>query len=70
MIMNAFYDYVQSFYGKHGVYPIKGATRKLIVRATDRYLGYIGIESFGFDTYDREKVRDILFDEFHLVLAD
>ena len=68
--MNDFINYVLGFYGKGGVYDM-GATRDqvhhAIVLRLDPESKYISIP-FGYDTTDREIIRDILIDTYSLVL--
>ena len=67
--MNDFINYVLGFYGKGGVYDM-GATREQVHHAAllrlDPEGKYNSIE-FGFDTTDREIIRDILIDTYSLV---
>lgn len=60
--MSQFYQYVRSFYGKDGLYPM-GATMRDIEAATDIYIDAVGI-NFEGDSHDREMVRDILIKDF------
>jgi hypothetical protein len=60
--MNEFVDYVMSFYGHGEIYDM-GVTREhvwhaLCLRLRDRAIPYTG------DSLDREKVRDILIENF------
>lgn len=60
-----FIDYVLSFYGPEGLYPM-GVTRDDVAVATGMRIilcRALDIE-FGGDTFDRESVRDILIDDF------
>jgi len=56
-----FVDYVMSFYGIRGIYPIIGLRKKDVLDAmkilTFREWDFCG------DSFDREKVRDVLIDE-------
>ena len=58
-----FIAYVDSFYNeKNGVYPIKGITNSMIIKATQKY---INSQSKNYtwgdgDSLDRERVRDII----------
>lgn len=59
-----FIMYVHSFYGKDGVYPM-GATIPMIIDA----VGILLTEEdhdFAGDSFDREKVRDIMISQFGL----
>jgi hypothetical protein len=62
---NAFVDYVFSFYGKDGLYPM-GATIEQIILATAKLLNSEKEYDFAGDSVDRERVRDILISEFGL----
>ena len=57
-----FHEYVHSFYGVWGLYPIS-ANIDDIRAATDIAIERYG-ESFVGDSVDRERVRDILLDDF------
>lgn len=63
-----FLDYCMDFYGEErGLYPIRGLTFKAIEKATQRYLNLCseGVYEWGDgDSVDRERVRDILLDDF------
>lgn len=66
-----FLEYVESFYGKDGVYPM-GATKEHIADATNTLLERHGTDenvsgSVAFDSWDRERVRDIMIAKFGLV---
>lgn len=61
--MLAFYDYVLSFYGLDGIYPM-GATFDQVVAATGQYIASGG--DFAGDSFDREHVRDILISQHGL----
>jgi len=70
--MSDFYDYVLSFYGIDGLYPmiptpnltvIKSATNDLI-----RILEIKG-EKFAGDSIDRELVRDLLISKYKLTFS-
>jgi hypothetical protein len=65
--MTDFYDYVLSFYGKDGLYPM-GATLPLIQQATNDIIQILQIknEEFCGDSIDRELVRDLLIDKYKL----
>jgi hypothetical protein len=60
--MIKFYQYVRSFYGKDGLYPM-GATVPDIVAATKILIDAVG-DAFEGDSFDREDVRDILIEDF------
>ena len=73
--LDDFVDYVWSFYGEHDdtLYPIKGLTKKDIVDAFNIYIERIekgDLEyvhwTWGYgDSLDRERVRDILLEEYN-----
>ena len=67
-----FVDYVLSFYGNadyDAIYPMN-VTKKDAVRAINKYLCYLPSDDLkiftvhGADSLDRERVRDILIDDF------
>ena len=66
--MTDFYDYVLSFYGADGLYPM-GATLTLIQQATNDIIQILQIknEEFCGDSIDRELVRDLLISKYNLV---
>ena len=66
-----FLAYVEDFYGKGGIYDM-GATSEQIIVATQKLIDRVGTDpedSFSFcgDSLDREKVRDIMIEDFGLV---
>jgi len=65
--MTDFYDYVLSFYGPGGIYPM-GATLDLVERATNDLVQILQIKDQEFcgDSVDRELVRDLLIDKYKL----
>ena len=68
MSIEKFATYVLSFYGEEGIYNMK-ATRDQVLIATGMLLAecnHSGMEFCG-DSVDRERVRDIMIDEFKLV---
>lgn len=67
MTMNQsdFIEYVYDFYGPSGLYPM-GATIDQIVAATQILIERHG-SGVDFDSVDRERVRDILIEQFGLV---
>jgi len=65
--MTEFYDYVLSFYGENGIYPI-GATLDMVMEATAKYLKKEDT-SFCGDSFDREHVRDIMLNDYGLVMV-
>jgi hypothetical protein len=68
--MSDFYDYVLSFYGDDGIYPM-GATLPLIQQATNDIIQILQIknEEFCGDSIDRELVRDLLISKYNLKVA-
>lgn len=64
----AFRDYVASFYGPRGVYDM-GATPAQIAEATALHAKFLAANNAEFcgDTFDRERVRDIMIEKFGLV---
>ena len=65
--MTEFYDYVLSFYGPGGIYPM-GATLDLVERATNDLVQILQIKGQEYcgDSVDRELVRDLLIDKYKL----
>jgi hypothetical protein len=65
--LQEFYDYVLSFYGADGLYPM-GATFAQVKRATSLYvMGLkVGAQEFCGDSIDRECVRDLLISKYGL----
>ena len=65
--LDEFVDYVFSFYGEDGIYPM-GATLPLIQKATDDLIQILQIknEEFCGDSIDRELVRDLLISKYNL----
>jgi hypothetical protein len=65
--MTEFYDYVLSFYGPEGIYPM-GANLTLVRKATQDLIRILKIkgEKFCGDSVDRELVRDLLIDKCKL----
>ncbi len=70
--MQSFIDYVLSFYGRDGIYAM-GATRTMVSDTINNYLDYanqvwIGTDiEFGYDSTDREIIRDRMIKDFGLV---
>ena len=64
-----FVAYVEGFYGNvpNAVYPI-GATPKMILEATQKYIKSLNdkVTWGGGDSLDRERVRDIMIDDYGL----
>jgi hypothetical protein len=69
-MMTEFYDYVLSFYGKDGIYPM-GANLTLVRKATKDLIRILKIKGQEFcgDSVDRELVRDLLIDKYKLKLC-
>jgi hypothetical protein len=68
--MEGFYDYVLSFYGDDGLYPM-GATPELVKQATSFYIKglKVGAQKFCGDSIDREHIRDIMIDKYGLTMV-
>jgi hypothetical protein len=68
-MMTEFYDYVLSFYGPDGIYPM-GATLTVVQKATNDLISILQIKGQEFcgDSIDRELVRDIMMDKYNLKL--
>ena len=65
-----FIAYVDSFYNeKNGIYPIKGLTNSMIIKATQKYItSQTKDYTWGDgDSVDRERVRDIILADNNLV---
>ena len=60
-----FIDYVYDFYGPYGVYPL-GVTREQLSASIMRYVSMLEPDEFCGDSVDRERVRDIMIDDFDL----
>jgi hypothetical protein len=65
--MEGFYDYVLSFYGPDGIYPM-GATLELVKQSTSFYLKSlkVGAQEFCGDSIDREHIREIMITKYGL----
>ena len=66
-----FIAYVDSFYNeKSGIYPIKGLTNSMIIKATQKYItSQTKDYTWGDgDSLDRERVRDIILADNGLTL--
>jgi hypothetical protein len=65
--LQEFYDYVLSFYGADGLYPMD-ATLKLIKQATSTHIKILKLKGDEFcgDSIDRECVRDLLISKYKL----
>ncbi len=68
--MTDFYDYVLSFYGAGGIYPM-GATLIQVKQATFTHLKILKLKEQEFcgDSIDRECVRDLLISKYNLKVA-
>ena len=66
-LINDFVDYVMSFYGSDGIYPM-GANRTVIRKATNDIIKIARIkgEKFCGDSIDRELVRDLPISKYNL----
>ena len=60
-----FIDYVYNFYGPYGSYPLS-VTREQLSASTMRYISMLEPGEFCGDSVDRERVRDIIIDDFDL----
>lgn len=60
-MINAFAEYVLSFYGKGEIYDIN-ATKDEVLLATGIRIGRYKNVPFDGDSIDREKVRDIILE--------
>lgn len=69
--INHFIDYVMSFYGADGLYPIQGINRTVVRKATNDVMRIAKIKGqlFCGDSFDREQVRDLLIDKYNLEIA-
>jgi hypothetical protein len=65
--LDEFVDYVFSFYGEGGIYPM-GANRTVVRNATNDIIKIARIkgEEFCGDSIDRELVRDLLISKYNL----
>jgi len=68
VIINDFIDYVMSFYGADGLYPIQGINRTLVRKAINDLIRIAKIKGQVFlgDSIDREQVRDLLISKYNL----
>ena len=68
--INDFIDYVLSFYGPDGLYPMS-ANRTVVRKATNDIIKIVKIKGQEFcgDSIDREQVRDLLISKYNLSLA-
>jgi hypothetical protein len=71
IMINDFIDYVMSFYGADGLYPIEGINRTVVLKAMNDVMKIANIRDVPFcgDSYDREQVRDLLIDKYKLEFA-
>ena len=62
-----FVDYVYSFYGEGGIYPM-GATVEMIEEATEKHKKILEIkeQKFCADSFDRECVLDLMMSKHKL----
>ena len=59
-MMCDFVSYVDDFYNeKSGIYPIKAMTDMMVIKAVQKHVANVGMD-FCADSFDREKVRDII----------
>jgi DNA polymerase III alpha subunit len=70
--LNRFIDYVMSFYGADGLYPITGINRTIARKATNDVMRIAKIKKqlFCGDSYDREQVADMLCNKYNMSPAD
>ena len=66
--INHFIDYVMSFYGADGLYPILGINRTVVRKATNDVMKIAKIRDVPFcgDSYDREQVAQLLCSKYNL----
>jgi hypothetical protein len=69
--MTDFYDYVLSFYGADGIYPM-GAKLTQVKQATSTHLKILKLkgEKFLGDSFDRERVCELLMTKYNLKPID
>jgi hypothetical protein len=70
--INSFADYVMSFYGPDGIYPMIPALNFTVIKsATNDHIRICKIKGQEFcgDSYDRELVRDLLISKYNLEIA-
>ena len=61
-----FVAYVDSFYNeKTGLYPIKGMTNSMVINAVKKHIEKV-CQEFCADSFDREKIRDIILEDNNL----
>ena len=69
-LMTEFYDYVLSFYGADGIYPMNATlTQVKNATATLKKILTLKGEKFSGDSIDRELVRDLLLSKYNLKFA-
>jgi len=70
ILMTEFHDYVLSFYGPDGIYPM-GATLSLVKEATQTHIEILKLKGQKFfgDSIDRECVRDLLLTKYKLSMV-
>lgn len=62
--LNEFFEYVKSFYGIDGIYPINCKEESIFQSCALYYGNTANTEDWGYgDSLDRERVRDILFNK-------
>jgi hypothetical protein len=71
-LVNDFIDYVISFYGADGLYPITGINRTVVRKATNDVMKIAKIRDVPFcgDSYDREQVSHLLLNKYNLSLVE
>jgi hypothetical protein len=71
--MTDFYDYVLSFYGPDGIYPLTPSPNLTVIKsATNDLIRILEIKGQEFcgDSVDRELVRDLLIEKYKLQLSN
>ena len=78
IIMQSFINYDLEYYGRNGIWDM-GATRTMVCDIINTYLvGDVwvvpdhpyGTLSFGYDSTDRELIRDLLISDYSLAFPD
>lgn len=66
--LNHFIDYVMSFYGADGLYPIQRINRTVVRKATKDVIRIAKIQGTLFcgDSFDREQVAELLYNKYNL----
>ena len=82
IIMQSFIDYVLEYYGRDGIWDM-GATRTMVCDTINKYLdcanqqwslpksyGMAYLIPFGYDSTDREIIRDMMIRDYGLVFPN